>query len=165
MHTTLRSNEDTGGATGWSIANERQYYGMAESWTEVAASSQRIVVSGTAASFLAAQEFDTLKAAGNDNPMGIWSDGTTMWVAHRPETEFGDTSLAKLFAYNMVTKQRDSAKGFNTLDAAGNGNPRGLWSDGSTMWVVDRSDEKIYAYDMATKARVPGEDFNNLDTE
>ena len=82
--------------------------------------------------------------------------------AHRPEVERGDTSSAKLFAYNMSTKQRDSTKDFNTLDAVGNDNPRGLWSDGSIMWVVDQSDEKIYAYDMDTKARVPNEDFNSL---
>ena len=108
------------------------------------------------------QEFNTLKAAGHTNPMGIWSDGTTMWVAHRPQTGFGDTSSAKLFSYNMATKQRDSAKDFNTLDAAGNDNPRGLRSDGNIMWVTDYADEKIYAYDMNTKARVPGEEFNNL---
>ena len=108
------------------------------------------------------QEFNTLSAAGNTNPMGIWSDGVTMWVAQRPTTVVGDTSTAKLFAYNMSTKARDSAKEFNTLDAAGNDNPRGLWSDGSTMWVVDYSDQKVYAYDMDTKARVSSKDFNNL---
>ena len=108
------------------------------------------------------QDFNTLSAAGNTNPMGIWSDGVTMWVAQRPTTVVGDTSTAKLFAYNMSTKARDSAKEFNTLDAAGNDNPRGLWSDGSTMWVVDYSDQKVYAYDMDTKARVSSKDFNNL---
>ena len=40
---------------------------------------------------------------------------------------------------------------FNTLTAA-NQEPRGLWSDGTTMWVVDSKDEKIYAYNMDTKA-------------
>ena len=29
------------------------------------------------------KDFDTLRAAGNRNPTGIWSDGTTMWVADR----------------------------------------------------------------------------------
>ena len=85
-----------------------------------------------------------------------------MWVVHRPHYPSGDTSSAKLFAYNMATKARDSAKDFNTLDEAGNDDPRGLWSDGSIMWVVDQADEKIYAYDMATKARKPGEDFISL---
>ena len=29
----------------------------------------------------------------------------------------------------------------------------GLWSDGTTMWVADNSDDKIYAYDLAAGAR------------
>ena len=29
------------------------------------------------------RDFDTLRAAGNRNPTGIWSDGMTMWVADR----------------------------------------------------------------------------------
>ena len=107
-------------------------------------------------------EFDTLSAAGNDFPQGIWSDGATMWVVQRPSSFVGHSPIPKLFAYNMATKQRDSGKDFNALDAAGNDNPTGLWSDGSIMWVVDHSDEKVYAYDMDTKARVPSEDFNNL---
>ena len=108
------------------------------------------------------KEFNTLMAAGNNSPGGIWSDGTTMWVAHRPTIFIGDTSSAKLFAYDMVTKARVPARDFNTLDAAGNDHPRGIWSDGSTMWVADESDDKVYAYDMDTRARKTGEDFNTL---
>ena len=58
---------------------------------------------------------------------------------------------------------RDPDKDFNTLSAAGNNGPTGLWSDGNTMWVADWTDDKIYAYDMATKAREPDKDFNTLD--
>ena len=38
-------------------------------------------------------------------------------------------------------------KDFDTLKAAGNIAPTGIWSDGKTMWVTDSSDDKIYAYD------------------
>ena len=110
------------------------------------------------------QEFNTLSAAGNDEPHGIWSDGTTLWVSNN--RTFGDSDThSKLYAYNMATKARDADKDFNTLEAASNFNPRGLWSDGTTMWVADEGQNKIFAYDMATKARVPGEDFNNLYSE
>ena len=51
---------------------------------------------------------------------------------------------------------------FTTLVAAGNGAPRGIWSNGTTMWVVDSSDDKLYAYNMATKARDSSKDFNTL---
>ena len=48
-------------------------------------------------------------------------------------------------------------KDFNTLRTAGNRSPhpQGIWSDGTTMWVVAYFDEKIYAYDVASKARAP----------
>ena len=52
-------------------------------------------------------------------------------------------------------------KHFNSLYASGNEHPRGIWSDGDTMWVADL-DGNIYAYDMDTKAPKPAEYFTNL---
>ena len=103
-----------------------------------------------------AKDFNTLRAAGNGSPQGIWSDGTTMWVA--------DLQDNKIYAYSMSTKARESAKDFNTLSAAWNMSPEGIWSDGTTMWVPDRQDNKIYAYSMSTKARDSAKDFNTLYT-
>ena len=57
---------------------------------------------------------------------------------------------------------RNQAADFNTLAGASNWAPRGIWSDGDTMWVSDLGDEKLYAYDMATKAWVSGRDFDTL---
>ena len=54
-----------------------------------------------------------------------------------------------------------SSKDFDTLASADNTNPRGIWSDGTTMWVADYIDDKIYAYSMATKARDSAKDFNH----
>ncbi len=101
-----------------------------------------------------AQDFNTLKAAGNTSPGSIWSDGTTMWVIDRVEV--------KLYAYNLATKQRDPSKDFNTLKAAGNTSPGSLWSNGTTMWVNDWASAKLYAYKMADKSRDPAKDFNTL---
>ena len=42
------------------------------------------------------KDFDTLVAAGNLRPRGIWSDGTIMWV--------GDSASDKIYAYNMPAK-------------------------------------------------------------
>ena len=103
----------------------------------------------------ASGDFTGLAAAGNTDPEGIWSDGTTMWVA--------DWSDNKLYAYNMTTKARDAAKHFDTLAAAGITNPTGIWSDGTTMWVTDWSDNKLYAYNLTTKARDAAKDFDTLD--
>ena len=102
------------------------------------------------------QDFDTLKAAGNTSPYGLWSDGTTTWVV--------DTMLNKIFAYNTSTKARDSDKDFDNLDAA-NTSASDIWSDGSTMWVLQfgASSHKIFAYNLATKAYESGKDIDALE--
>ena len=148
-------NEDIGGAAGWLIANSRHLFASG-SWIK-AGRPYAIEVRGAA---LPTGEFNTQSAAGNTNPRGIWSNGTTMWVVNDPD-EFGDTNT-KIYAYNLATKAREATNDFNTLMAAGNHNPRGLWSDGTTMWVADGGQNKIFAYDMGTKARVSGKDFNAL---
>ena len=51
------------------------------------------------------------------------------------------------------------AKGF-LLDA--NNARTGLWSDGTTMWVLDSADDKIYAYGLASRARDASKDFDTL---
>ena len=84
------------------------------------------------------KDFDTLDAAGNTSPGGIWSDGDTMWITDRADE--------KIYAYRTSNKSHDDDKDFDTLDAAGNTDPYGIWSDGATMWVADATDEKIYAY-------------------
>ena len=75
-----------------------------------------------------------------DDPRGIWSDGTTMWVI----------SSGKVFAYNLAAKARDPARDNNALRAAGNNHPSGIHVRDDTMWISDTSDNKIYAY------RLPG---------
>ena len=52
-------------------------------------------------------------------------------------------------------QQYDSDKDFNTLSAAGNERPIGIWSNGATMWVADDTDRKIYAYKMSDKSARP----------
>ena len=80
----------------------------------------------------------------SSSPNGIWSDGTTLWVA--------DNSVEKLLAYTLASRTANSAENFDTLDTE-NQDPRDLWSDGTTMWVVDKTDKKIYAYKLSDKSR------------
>ena len=92
-----------------------------------------------------AGDFTELSDAGNDLPWGIWSDWVTMWVA--------DSEDAKIYAYDLRTKERRDNLDFNTLAAAGNANPISIWSDGETMWVLDVEDRNVYAYHTESKAR------------
>ena len=99
---------------------------------------------------------DTLRNAGNTNPIGIWSDGTTMWVVNNGT----DNSDDKIFAYTLADGSRDKDKEINTLNAAGNNVPIGIWSNGTTLWVSDIVDDKLYAYTLATGARDTAKDIS-----
>ncbi|MBC6410170.1 MAG: hypothetical protein GDA42_06890, partial [Ekhidna sp.] len=83
--------------------------------------------------------------AGNEAPVGLWSDGTTMWVL--------DSEDDKIYAYTLADGMRDAVKDIETLRPAGNEAPVGLWSDGTTMWVTDRGiyDEETSQYTKAPK--------------
>jgi len=116
-----------------------------------------IASTGTVAAFDRdpAREFGrSLYDAWNHEPRGIWSDGTTMWVA--------DWKDGKLYAYDLEDKTRVPVKDFNGLKAAGNEVPMGIWSDGTTIWVADWVDDKIYAYLTGSRAWDPDRDFETL---
>ena len=101
---------------------------------------------------LPTKDFNTLNAAGNDAPRGIWSDGETMWVV--------DETDHKVYAYSMATKKREPSREFDLVNVPAvvdNGGPSDIWSDGTTMWVGDVTDEKIYAYRLPPKPTSPAE--------
>ena len=88
---------------------------------------------------------DILLSSQNGNPTGIWGNSGTIWVANDPTTA---GALDKIFAYTLVDDPattaveqygaRDSGKDLNGLNSAGNNDPRGIWSDGESMFVVNR---------------------------
>ena len=57
-----------------------------------------------------------------------------------------DHEDGKIYAYDLRTKERRENLDFNTLGAAGNANPIGIWSDWGDMWVLDVEDRRVYAY-------------------
>ena len=80
----------------------------------------------------------------NKSPRGIWSDGVTLWVS--------DDGAKRLFAYEVdgeaLRRNEDLEFTFRSLLKAGNGNPRGIWSDGNIMYVVDEQDHHVYTYNI-----------------
>ena len=89
----------------------------------------------------------------NRHAEDVWSDGTTIWVA--------DDTDDKLYAYTLSGGARDSGKEFGlaskpsggTLAADDNGRASGVWSDGTTIWVADDTDDKLYAYTLSNGSR------------
>ena len=72
---------------------------------------------------------------------------TTLWVA--------DLHGHKLYAYTLATRSRASAKDIALEEIS----PRALWSDGTTVWVVDSG--SVYAYTLETRSRDMTKDFGS----
>ena len=103
----------------------------------------------------------------NDTPHGIWSDRVSVWVSnHDPK---------RLFAYRVPVPDAEDAEAlelervrdeeFDKLNRASNNSPRGIWSDGDVMYVVDASDGKVYSYNMpdAIDARLASLTLSGVD--
>ena len=103
------------------------------------------------------KEFDLDPA--NVEPRGIWSNGTTLWVA--------DSNADEVYAYTLTSGsdfgKRDTTKEFDLTSEDGHGhagstNPRGIWSNATTLWVADALDGTVHAHKMT-----PGNDFGEHD--
>ena len=107
---------------------------------------------------------DITLSSDNDSPRGIFADGETMWVADQG----GRVHAYRISAGETYGEPVDSAGGdLNQLDAwsrhQGEASRAGVWSDGSTMWVVEWVTERVQAYSVdssgALTGRVPASDF------
>ena len=114
-------------------------------------------------------EYELVSA--NGDPHGLWSDGVTVWVS--------DHGAKRLFAYRLpvpdaeevdgedleLERVRDEEFPNTILSRASNNSPRGLWSDGDVMYVVDASDGKVYTYNMpdAIDARLASLTLSGVD--
>ena len=89
---------------------------------------------------------------GNDRATGVWSDGTTLWVADNADGA-GDA----VYAYDRESGERVEEREFDLGEA--NRAPRGIWSDRSVVWVSDSGRERLFAYDLATGERLEEREF------
>ena len=84
----------------------------------------------------------------NQSPRGIWSDGVTVWVS--------DDGAKRLFAYRPgaedLQRIEEEEFSFRSLLKAGNGDARGIWSDGDVVYVADEQDDKLYSYNIPDAA-------------
>ncbi len=89
---------------------------------------------------------------GNDRATGVWSDGTTLWVADNADGA-GDA----VYAYDRESGERLTEREFTLAET--NRAPRGFWSDRSVVWVSDSGRERLFAYDLATGERLEEREF------
>ena len=90
--------------------------------------------------FIAEYELDKL----NRDPKGIWSDGVSIWIS--------DDGANRIFAYRLgedgLERIESEEFGYHQLLRATNSDPRGIWSDGGVMFVLDHRDDRVYSYNM-----------------
>ena len=97
----------------------------------------------------------------NRSPRGIWSDGVTVWVS--------DDGAKRLFAYRIedgaLVRDEDEEFSFRSLLKAGNGDARGIWSDGEVVYVADEQDDRLYSYNLpdAIDARLASLSLSGVD--
>ncbi len=75
--------------------------------------------------------------------------------------------IGLLAVYGQASAQdpgdRKPDQDFDTLIARDNDYGRGIWSDGTTIWVTDHHYDRLYAYDLATGTLADAsKDFNTL---
>ncbi len=85
----------------------------------------------------------------------IWSDGRTLWVVNAGHLEQGEVTY--VYAYDWPSGRRVPAKDLE-LDNS-NRRPEDVWTDGTTMWVLDGRDGMV-AYDLSTGNLDPGRSFD-----
>ena len=81
---------------------------------------------------------------------GIWSDGTTLWAmdwyGHLRAYDLSDGSLIANKGFNVRPSSFGHDGNGNSVKYTDNPSPRGIWSDGETVWILDRDRGKVLAY-------------------
>ena len=75
------------------------------------------------------------------NPQGVWSDGTTLYVANQIWTGRAN----HVYAYGLDDGNRRRNREItlhHNNDSVGD-----IWGDGNVLYVTGRADQKLYAYD------------------
>ena len=93
---------------------------------------------------LTSKDFELDEA--HHSPRGIWSDGSTLWVAENDESN----SQQRILAYYLSSGGRRNHEEFYFV--ADDRDVQGIWSDGTVMWIADGGDRKIYAYSLESQS-------------
>ena len=84
----------------------------------------------------------------NTEPRGIvlTNNGNTIWIADRKES--------KIFAYDGDFSYIE----YDSLELIDQSNIRDIWSDGTTLWVIDNATNNMYAYTLSNGNRDESKD-------
>ena len=91
-------------------------------------------------------------------PVGLWSDGATMWVGDHLHSSVHALDMGQL-RRGVVRIGQDRSFADELLNSAGTRHPGVVWGDADTLWVFDTLNTHFHAYDRDTKTRIPGKSF------
>ena len=98
----------------------------------------------------------------NSSPQGLSCDGAHIWVADQTNSH----TTSKIFVYEKDGTRASSLdlpagtlSPSTTDGAVNNHDQRGMWSNGTTLFVVDQNDSQVYAYTLSDRSR---DDDKNL---
>ena len=105
---------------------------------------------------------DVTLDSNNDEPKGLSCDPTHLWVA-----QDNDDLTSKIFVYLRSDESHVSTLDIgastlspsSTVGAINNNDQRGMWSNGTTLFVVDDGDDQVYGYQLSDRSR---DDDKNL---
>ena len=101
----------------------------------------------------------------NSSPQGLSCDGAHIWVADQTNSH----TTSKIFVYEKDGTRASSLdlpagtlSPSNNDGSVNNHDQRGMWSNGTTLFVVDQADSQVYAYQLSDRTR---DDDKNLDLD
>ena len=101
------------------------------------------------------KEFDL--RTGSAPSGGIWTDGTTMWVAEFNDE--ADPTIWHAYAYKLTPGADYGARDADKDISLQGADAEALWSDGTTLWILQQGPDGAYAYDLTSGDRVPGKNI------
>lgn len=102
---------------------------------------------------------------------GIWSNGTKLWAMDTDGTlrvfDLSGTDPNVAYGEEFTDLRADlSPDGYRQRDSREVDAPRGIWSDGSTLWVVDPDNDKVFAFGLpGTSSCTSGGNFCRQSTK
>ena len=147
------STATSSGSTLWLLSQREVPQGLYSTYTRMEDTAAAYsTASGSFGNMLTESENGRL----NSRVTAIYSDGTTMWSAGTPAVTHETPN--RVIAVTLSSGVRVQNKDFNLV--VDNLKPAAMWSDGTTMWVLDSDDDKFYTYDLTSRNRDSSHEFN-----
>ena len=97
------------------------------------------------------------RGTGSNVATGIAGDANTLWVI--ADGARGVTTKIHAYKRTLAAQHGDRDTAKDITPRAGNHTPGGAWSDGTFLYVVDRSQGRIYVYSLADGSRELSREF------